>query len=174
MAAGLTALDVMLLLSVGAGAAFGLMRGFVIEVFSLAAWIAGIFAVRLFQAPVAALLTGPVGTTGGAAILAVAVVFGTAFIAVRLAGGGLGRRLRGTVLGPVDRVLGLGFGALKGLIAATLAFLLMALVHDTISNAKEARPEWMTKSRSWPLLRASSGALMAFVETRRGSPRPTS
>lgn len=167
MSSGLTALDIMVLLSLGAGAMFGLLRGFVVELFSLAAWVAGIAAVRLFHAPVAGMLGGPVGTDGGAALLAVALLFGVTFLLVRIAGGTLGTRLRGTVLGPVDRALGLGFGVLKGLIAATLAFLLMSLVYDTINGARSARPDWMVKSRSWPLLRVSSNAIVSFVESRR-------
>ena len=167
MTSGFTALDIMVLLSLGTGAIFGLLRGFIIEVFSLAAWVAGIAAVRLLHAPVAALLGGPVGTSGGAALLAVALLFGAAFLTVRIAGSTLGTRLRGTVLGPVDRALGLGFGVLKGLIAATLSFLLMSLVYDTINGAKAARPDWMTSSRSWPLLRVSSQAIVSLVESRR-------
>jgi membrane protein required for colicin V production len=168
MTNGLTALDVMVLLSVGVSAAFGGLRGFVSEVFSLAAWFAGFVAVKLFQEPAAAFLVGPVGTWGGANVMSVALVFGIAFLAVRVIGNALGQRTRKSLLGPVDRVLGVGFGALKGLLAATLAFLLMTLVFDTINGAKAPRPEWMTKSRTYELLRASSVALVDAVEAGRG------
>jgi len=167
MTNGLTSLDIMVLLSVGVSAGFGGLRGFVSEIFSLAAWIAGFVALKIAQEPVAALLVAPVGTSGGANVLAVALVFGVTFFAVRLTGKALGRHTRSSLLGPVDRVLGVGFGALKGLLAATLAFLLMMLVYDTINGAKAPRPDWMLKSRTYELLRASSAALVDAVEAGR-------
>ena len=167
MTGGLTALDIMVLLSLGTGAVLGLMRGFLVEAFSLAAWVAGIAAVKIFHAPVAALLAIPVGTSGGASVLAVAILFGVTFLIVRSLGGSMGRRARSSVLGPVDRLLGLGFGTLKGLLAATLAFLMMTLVYDTVHGGASPRPDWMTQSRSFDLLRASSAALVDFVQRRR-------
>ena len=167
MTNGLTALDIVALLCIGTGAAFGLMRGFLTEVFLLVAWVAGVAAVKLFHAPVAAGLAGPVGTVGGAQVLALALLFGGALLAVRFAGRGLGRRAKASVLGPFDRVLGLAFGALKGLLAVTLAFLLVTVVFDTIRGRSAPRPEWMTRSHSYDLLRASSGALTTFVDDRR-------
>lgn len=167
MTTGLTSLDVVVLLCVGAGAVFGLMRGFLTEVFLLVAWVAGIAAVKLFHAPVAAWLAGPVGTVGGAQVLALALLFGGTLMLVRFAGRGIGRRAKASVLGPLDRLLGFGFGALKGLLAVTVAFLLMTLVFDTLRGRSAPRPEWMTKSHSYDLLRASSGAVSQFVDDRR-------
>lgn len=167
MTSGFTTLDIMVLLSIGTAGAFGALRGFVVEVFSLAAWVAGIAAVKLFQEPAAALLTAPVGSTGGATLLSFALVFGVAFLLVNLTGTTLGKTARASLLGPVDRVLGFGFGTLKGLIIATLAFLLMSLVFDLFNGAKAPRPEWMTASRTYQLLRASGTALVDTLETVR-------
>ena len=167
MTTGLTALDITALLCIGIGAVFGLMRGFLTEVFLLVAWVAGIAAVKLFHAPVAGWLEGPIGTVGGAQVLALALLFGGTLLAVRFAGRGLGRRAKASVLGPVDRILGLGFGALKGLLAITIGFLLITLVLDTVRGGSAPRPEWMTKSRSYDLLRASSAAVSQFVDDRR-------
>jgi membrane protein required for colicin V production len=163
----MTTLDIMVLLSIGVAGAFGLMRGLISESFSLAAWIAGIAAVKLLQAPVAAVLEGPVGTAGGASLLATAATFGVAFVAVKLAGKSASARMKDSLLGPFDRVLGLGFGMVKGLLAATLAFLFMSLVHDMLSGKEAERPVWMTDSRSYTLLRASSAALVDAVEAGR-------
>ena len=54
------------------------------------------------------------------------------------------------MLGPVDRVLGGGFGMLKGLIGATLFFLLANLATDMVYGGEAERPEWMTSSRTFP------------------------
>jgi hypothetical protein len=112
--ANLTALDMLVLLLVGGGAVFGVIRGFVTEVISLFSWVAAIFALKILHTPVSKLLAGWVGTAGGAAVLAFALIFLVVFIAGKFVAASLGKRTRQSVLGPVDRVLGLGFGALKG------------------------------------------------------------
>ena len=71
------------------------------------------------------------------------------------------------MLGPFDRVLGGGFGMLKGLLAATLFFLVANLATDLIYGPDEPRPEWMRNSRTYPLLNASGRAVVDWVETRR-------
>lgn len=163
----LTALDILVLLTVGLGGAFGFSRGFVSETVSLAAWILAILAVKALHSIVSAALVGPVGTESGAAVLAFALIFGVTFIGVKMAGKALGNSTRSSMLGPFDRVLGLAFGALKGLIAATLVFLFVSLIYDTIYGGSSKRPGWMTESRTYPLLRASSAAVVDFVEKRR-------
>ena len=79
----------------------------------------------------------------------------------------LGKKSRKSVLGPFDRVLGGGFGMLKGLLAATLFFLVANLATDLIYGPDEPRPEWMRNSRTYPLLNASGRAVVDWVETRR-------
>lgn len=165
--AALTGLDILVLLLVGAAAVFGFLQGFVSEVMSLAAWVLAILAVKFAHEPVAAALIGPVGTDTGASVLAFALIFGVTFIGVRMIGGRMGMASRRSLLGPIDRLLGLGFGAVKGVIAATLAFLFASLVFDTMHGAAQPRPAWMTKSRTYPLLRASGAALVDFVQKRR-------
>ena len=163
----LTALDILVLLTVGLGAALGFSRGFVNETVSLAAWVLAIIVVKALHTPVSAILVGPVGTESGAAVLGFALVFGLTFLAVKMAGKALGTTTKGSLLGPFDRVLGLAFGALKGLIAATLVFLLVSLVFDTLNGRSAPRPAWMTESRTYPLLRASSASVVDFIEKRR-------
>ena len=63
--------------------------------------------------------------------------------------------------------LGFGFGALKGLILASLVFLLATLVIDTMGGGPSRRPGWMTTSRTYPLLNATSASIADFVDRRR-------
>lgn len=163
----LTALDILVLLLVGGGAVFGVVRGFVTEILSLFAWVAAIAALKFLMAPVTGWLAGPVGTTAGASVLAFAIVFLGTFFAGKMLAGSLGRRTRSSVLGPLDRILGLGFGALKGLLMATVVFLLVSLVYDSVYGARAERPEWLRTSRSFPLLNASGGAVVEWVQARR-------
>jgi membrane protein required for colicin V production len=73
-------------------------------------------------------------------------------------------------VGPFDKLLGAGFGALKGLIGATLLYLGFNLVYDSIWGRTAQRPEWLATSRTYPLLYASGRAMVDFVEWRRGVP----
>lgn len=165
----MTALDILVIVLVGAGLVFGALRGFVAEVLSLLAWFLAIAALRYLHEPVRDFLIGPVGTVSGASMLAFILVFGLVFTAGKLASRRLGKRVRDSVIGPVDRLLGAGFGALKGLIGATILFLVASLVYDTIWGRAAERPEWMTDSRTYPLLQSSGATIVDLVEARRGA-----
>jgi membrane protein required for colicin V production len=161
----LTALDIIVLLLVGGGLVFGFIRGFVFEVLSLFAWVAAIVALKLFHTPLTTALAGSIGT--GSAVLAFALLFGIVFILGRLLARRIGGATKRSVIGPVDRLLGGGFGALKGLIGATLLYLGAALIYDTVYGRTSVRPEWMRQSRTYPLLNASGNAVIDFVERNR-------
>ena len=163
----MTALDIIVLFLLGGGAFFGFMRGFVHEALSLIAWIMIIAAVRIFHAPVTAALAESVGTKSGAAVLAFLAIVIVVFALGRWMAKLIGGKSRKSVLGPIDRVLGFGFGAVKGLIGATLFFLLVVMGYETLFGSKVKRPEWMTASRTYPLLNASGDAMSAFVRERR-------
>ena len=164
---GLNALDIIVLLLVGGSAVLGWIRGFVTEVLSLMAFLFVVVALKLFHAPLAHALLGTIGTAAGAAVLAFAIIAGLTYFGGRLVANGVGGRVRSSVLGPVDRALGFGFGALKGLIVASLAFLFVVLVLDTIHGGPRDRPEWLTEARVYPLLNATSASVADFVDRRR-------
>lgn len=164
---GLTALDILVLITVGGAAITGLMRGFVTEVLSLMAWIFVVFALKLLHTPLTATLTETVGTAAGAATLAFVVIGGITWFGGRLVANAIGARTRSSILGPVDRGLGFGFGALKGLILASLGFLLVVLVIDTLGGGPTRRPDWIKTSRTYPLLNATSASIADFVDRRR-------
>jgi membrane protein required for colicin V production len=163
----MTALDILVLLVVGGSATLGMSRGFVTETLSLGAWVFAIAAVKVLHSPVTAVLMEKIGTEAGAAVLAFALVFGVTMLVGRLIARRIGEQSKKSAMGPLDRVLGLGFGAIKGLIGASLIFLFVTLIYDTIYGSKSERPSWMQDSKTYPLLHASSGALVNFVEDRR-------
>lgn len=141
----------------------GLMRGFTHEAMSLAGWILAIIAVRMFHEQVTGWLLPKTGGEATAATVAfVGLFFGTAFLA-RLAAGAAGGFTRRSFLGPLDRVLGLGFGALKGLILASAMFL-MTQFATGLFDAEQEPPEWLTQSRSAPLLSLSASAMVGWVK----------
>jgi membrane protein required for colicin V production len=163
----MSALDIFVIVLLGGGALIGIVRGLVHEILSLMAWVVAVIMLRLFHAPISVSLTEPVGTATGAAVLAFVILFLPSFLFMKLVARSLGRKSRQSMLGPFDRVLGGGFGMVKGLLAATLFFLLANLATDVIYGPDAKRPDWMRKSRTYPLLNASGTAVVDWVETRR-------
>lgn len=163
----MTALDILTLLLMGGAGLLGFQRGFVTESLSLVAWVMALVAVKIFHSPVTAILEGTVGTWGGGAVLAFALIFGITFMIGKMIARSMGDKSKKSFIGGFDRVLGLGFGALKGLIGATLIYTVAALANDTIYGGASDRPGWMTESRTYPLLDASSRALVDFIGERR-------
>jgi membrane protein required for colicin V production len=169
----MTALDVFVFLLLIGGGAIGFVRGFVHEVISILAWIVGIAMLKLFHTQLWTGLENTFHTNPAAgAVLAFAILFIPSFVLVKLVARSLGGRTRRSpVLGPFDRVLGGGFGLLKGLLGATLFFLLANLATDMVYGPQADRPGWMTRSRTYPLLNASGRGIVDWVQARRGRPQ---
>lgn len=166
----LTLLDILVLIFVGGGALLGLMRGFVTEVLSLFAWVAAVVALKLFYTPAALIIGTWLHTKAGASLLAFVLVFAIVFFGGRMVAERIGRRTRSSILGPIDRTLGLGFGALKGLIGVTLLFMLGNLVYDLGYGGATPRPDWVREARSISLLQASRHAIDDMIAKRRHEP----
>jgi membrane protein required for colicin V production len=160
----LTALDIVVLLLVTLGAVLGALRGFVHEVLSLFAWVAGAIALKLFYTPVSTAAARWVGTEAGGAVLAFALVFIVTYAAFKFLAGVLGARTRTSVVGPIDRFLGFGFGALKGLLGATILFLAINLGYDSLFGGDEPKPKWLMESRTHALLSVTSRMIVDFVD----------
>ena len=169
----MTALDVFVFLLLFGGGAVGFVRGFVHEVISLLAWLVAIAMLKLFHTQLwTGLITSFHWDNAAAAVLAFAILFVPSFVLVKLLARQIGGKTRrSALLGPFDRVLGGGFGALKGLLGATLFFLLANLATDMVYGPQSDRPQWMTKSRTYPLLNASGRGIVDWVEARRHRPR---
>ncbi len=168
----MSALDIFVILLLGGGAMIGFVRGLVHETLSLLAWVVAIVMLRLFHEPISVGLSDPVGSATAAAVLAFVLLFLPSFLFIKLLARSIGKKTRTSVLGPVDRVLGGGFGMLKGLLAATLFFLLANLSTDLVYGPEADRPDWMRNSRTYPLLNASGRAVVDWVETRRKGSAP--
>jgi membrane protein required for colicin V production len=162
----MTAFDIIALFIVGVAAVGGFMRGFVQEVLSLAAWILAIFAIRYLHTDLTELIAGYIGTPTSAAMLAFALLLLIPYAAMKLIASRIGRASRNSVVGPIDRVLGFGFGAAKGVIVVVIAFSLLVLGYDTVWGS-EGRPHWITNARTYRFVDAGSKAMVQLIEIRR-------
>lgn len=162
----MTGFDIAVLLLVGLGAVTGFMRGFVQEVIALLAWIGALFAIHQLHTPLSAALLGTIGTESGASVLAFALLLLVPFAVIKLIANRMGEASRNSVLGPIDRLLGFGFGSLKGMVIVVMAFSVFMLGFDVAWGAG-GRPQWITQSRSYPFVNASSEALVKMLAERR-------
>lgn len=159
--------DILVLLIVGGLAVMGAVRGFVTEVLTLMAWVAAVIALRLFYPAGKTIAAGFTGSETGAAVIAFVVLFFGVFFLFRLLGRMLGDRTKKSVVGPIDRVLGLGFGAVKGLIAVSLVFLVLTRGFALIWGGDEKLPEFLTAARTEPLLDVTSRAIIDYASERQ-------
>lgn len=143
----MTQFDFLVLGLLAISAFVGFARGAVREVFALAALVVAaglaIFGLPVF-APIfrGVLQPGWLGT-----IAALVVVFGVAFIALRLIGAGIARQVQNTqMLGFLDRSLGLLIGLGRGLIVLGALYLMF-----NAATPEDLRPRWITGARTWPI-----------------------
>ena len=130
-------------------ALLGLLRGLVREALGVAAWVLAAIAASPYGAfpyaqPIARQHIADPG-------IADAVAFGAVFLVVLvvlLLIAGFGSRLvRGSVLGSLDRTLGLGFGVLRGGVLLATAYIVAGFV-----IAVEQWPAPVLEARSLPLV----------------------
>lgn len=161
----MTGFDFIVLLIVGVAAVGGFLRGFVQEVLSLAAWVLAIFAIHYLHTDLTAFLYRYIGTPSGAAVLALALLLLIPYAGMKLIAIRAGAASRTSVLGPIDRVLGFGFGTIKGVVVAVMAFSLLVLGYDSVWGPA-GRPTWITNARTYDFIDASADKLVQLIEER--------
>jgi len=162
----MTVFDLIVLVIVAVAAVGGFLRGFVQEVLSLAAWVLAVFAIRYLHGPLSEALGRYLDAELATPILAFALLLLIPYAGMKLIAGRLDGVTRHSVMGPIDRVLGFGFGALKGAIIVVVAFALLVLGYDTAWGYK-GRPDWITTARSYPIVNASVNEMVQMVAERR-------
>ena len=169
----MTGFDYIVLLIVGIAAAGGFMRGFLQEILSLAAWVLAAFAIRFLHTPLTLSLQDFLGDDITTSLLAFTLLLLIPYAAMKVIANNVGMASRNSLLGPIDRVLGFGLGALKGMLIVVIAFSLLVLGYDTVWSYK-GRPNWITTARSYELVDSSSRALVQVLAERRATLRDQS
>lgn len=161
----MTGFDIIVLTVVGVAAVGGFLRGFVQELLSLVAWGVAILAIYNLHTQLYDWLVQRVSNPTGAATLAFALLLLIPYAGMKLIAGRLGESTRTSFLGPIDRVLGFGFGAIKGAIVVTCAFALLVLGYDAAWGVS-GRPDWIKLARTYPVVNASADALVQLIDNR--------
>ncbi len=134
----------------------GMLRGFVREVLSLATWILA-FVVTLKFAPLAAEhLQDTIHAVAARTAIAYALVFFGVLIAGAFVSHLVGVLIRSSGLRPIDRMLGLGFGLLRG------ALLIVAVV--MIAGFSSLHEEsWWRQSQLASQLQPAAKSLQSLI-----------
>ncbi len=162
----MTALDILILIIIGVAATGGFMRGLVQEVLSLASWIMAAVALHFLHPVLTDGLRHLYNTEPATPLLAFVLLLLIPYAAMKVITGNASAASDGAILGPVDRVLGFGFGAVKGVLIAIFAFSLLAIGFDQ-SWGYKGRPVWITTARTYPAADAFSRDLLPMIELRR-------
>jgi membrane protein required for colicin V production len=131
--------------------AWGVWRGLIREVVSLAGWVIAFLAANLLAGPLGERLPESIARPELRVLLAFVGIFILSLVITTLMGLLLSRILKAAGLGGLDRALGALFGLFRGLLVAVAAALLAGL------TSLPRDPIW-TMSHSGPLLaRAAIG-----------------
>lgn len=139
----LTWVDIGLLAILGLSSIVGLWRGFVVEVMSLVVWIAAFWLAFALGDDVAAAFETSVQSPSARLFLGYAVLFLGALLVGGLATWLMGKLVKGTGLSGTDRMLGLGFGLLRGVALACVLVMLLGFT-------PMPQDQWWKQSRLLP------------------------
>jgi membrane protein required for colicin V production len=100
-----------------------MLRGFVREALGILGWIGAAAAAIMFYPLVTPWLSGFLTEPWLAASAAGFGIFIVTLVVLSLVSGWIGDKVSGSALGPIDRVLGLGFGVARGALLAVIAYI---------------------------------------------------
>lgn len=153
-----TTLDFVILFIIAISAIFAFARGFAREVLSLASWVVAAYGA-LFISP---LVTPLIDQYVAPQWLAVTLSYLGLFIVILMLSSWLAARLsqslKSSSIGPLDRTLGIIFGAIRGFVIVCLAYILVLLVLP-----ENEHPSWLTSARLYPALQTGTAVIMATI-----------
>lgn len=143
----MTLFDIIALSLLGVSALVGFVRGALREVTTVVAFViaafAAVFGLR-FVGPLARAALHPAWLGNVAALL---VVFLAVYVTLRIISSGMTRSVHGTRgLGMLDRLIGSGFGLLRGLIVLGLINMAIHLAPPPLGE-----PAWIVNAKLYPL-----------------------
>lgn len=158
----LQALDFIIIGVLLVSASLSLIRGFTKEVLSITGWVVSGYAAIFFGPSLKPVLANYVTidwvVSGGAMLL----VFLATLIVFSIVGSQIASQLKGSSLGPLDRSLGVMFGAARGLFIVCMAYLGISAVIP-----EKDHPDFIADAKMRPILQTGSKAVVAIVPLDR-------
>lgn len=159
-------LDIIVIVIVGVAAIVGFVRGLVIEVLSLASCVFAALTVHFLHPLLTLAISGFVDSDRISPVFAFVLLLLIPHVVIKLIAGNISEASDGAILGPIDRVLGFGFGGVKGALIAVFAFSALALAYDETWGLK-GRPDWIVSARTSSAADAFSRQLVPQIASRR-------
>lgn len=150
--------DFILITILGLSAIFAMYRGFIREVLAIFSWIASIFITIYLFSPTDMLMKEIIPNDMIAHGLSAILLFIVSLITFSLLSSFVADFIHKTPLSSVDRLLGLGFGVLRGGLVICLLYFGIAWAY-----AGKEMPGWVTKSSSLPIVQRGADYLTTLV-----------
>ncbi len=150
--------DIVVLVIVITSSLLSLIRGFLREVFSIAAWIGAGLITFIYFNKAAEFLSTRFESKVVVSAMAVIGLYGTSLTVLSIINSILLDFLRQVRHGTIDRSLGLAFGLLRG-------FIIVSIIHYTISliyNNKD-EPKWLTGAKTYNMTSIGSDFIKTYT-----------
>jgi len=154
----ITLLDVLLLVVMLISGLLAMIRGFMREILSIAAWIIAALVTLYAYPRVMPIASGYVSSKMVATGISVAVVFLITLMVVSLITVRISDLVLDSRIGALDRTLGFLFGLGRGLIIVVVAFLFFAWLVP-----ERSQPEWVRGAKSRVVLQSTGQWLQSLL-----------
>jgi membrane protein required for colicin V production len=148
--------DLFILATIGLSMAIGLARGLVVEVMSLAAWVAATLAAMTLGPRIGTLFEESIELDSARVALGYVLVFVVALVAGAIAVWLMRKIVAGTGLTGTDRMFGLFFGLARGGVIVVAMVMLGGLTPFP-------RDDWWQQSRALPAFEEMAGKAAAHL-----------
>ncbi|NJO37391.1 MAG: CvpA family protein, partial [Rhizobiales bacterium] len=154
----LTVFDMAVLFVVGVSALLALLRGLVRESLSIVVWVLSALIAYVAFPELREFVGGYVANVWVADAVTLVVVFVAPLVCLKIVAMVIAESVPSGVLGSFDRILGAGYGFVRGALIVSLAYLGLNLV-----NAPEHHPAWIREAQFLPYVRDGAELLASWV-----------
>ena len=160
----LTAIDVLVILTVIASAGYAAWRGFLSETLTIFDWLAAAFGCLYFGPYLVPMMRGVVTTPWLASLIAYAVVFLIIFIPLSFMSHRFSESVKNSPIGPLDRALGIAFGVVRGLAMVALVYRGYTYFVPVPEQAR-----FVKEAQTLPMIQSTSAVILSLVPNRAKS-----
>jgi membrane protein required for colicin V production len=136
-------------------------RGFLNEVLTILSWAVAAFLTLYFGPFLVPMAKTMISQAWLAPVAAYAGVFVVTFLPLSFMSHRFSQAVKSSPLGPLDRGLGIAFGVVRGLVIIGTAYLAF-----TYFSPVPKQPQWLTASRTFPIMQESASMLASVVPSQ--------